>query len=285
LKGVEVSPALGRIWISLPVGVLLVLLSQARVASQPWIELDRGLFLGQFVSPQNYQKSDEPISILKVSPAFYALKLLSASEHGRNPRTAKKWCQQFRLLAAINASMYQNEYPLKSTGYMRNFDHTNNAHFNPVFGAFMVFNPTDRSHPLVQFVDRRLQNNWKQVIENYHTVIQNYRIISDGEKRGWPQQGRLHSTAAIGMDKRHNVLFIYSRSLLSTHDFIHVLLSLPIFIQDAMYLEGGPEAALYLNLEEMEPARKRIEGIGFKEYNDSTSALRIPNVIGIVRRN
>jgi hypothetical protein len=265
--------------------VLLLFCSQPSVECQPWTELDKGLCLGQFVSPQKYRRSDYPITILKISPAFYSLKLLSASEHDRNPRTGKEWCKEFSLSAAINASMYQNEDPLKSTGYMKNFDHINNAQFNPVFGAFMVFNPIDTSYPRVQFVDRRLQDNWKELIGKYHTAIQNYRIISEGKKRGWPQEGRLHSTAAIGMDKGHNILFVYSRSPFSTHDFIHILLSLPISIQNAMYLEGGPEATLYINLDEIEPARERGGGIGSTVYDEATPTLKIPNVIGIVRRN
>jgi hypothetical protein len=267
------------------VSVVLLFFSQPSIASQPWIELDRGLYLGQFASPQKYRKSDYPISILKISPATYSLKLLSASEHNRNPRTGKEWCEEFGLLAAINASMYQNENPLKSTGYMKNFDHINNAQINPVFGAFMVFNPIDTSYPGVQFVDRRLQNNWKDLIEKYHTAIQNYRIISEGKRRGWPQQGKLHSTAAVGMDKDQNILFIHSRSPFSTHDFIHILLSLPIFIKNAMYLEGGLEATLYINLDEIGSARERIDRIESTEYNDDPSTLKIPNVIGIIRRN
>lgn len=259
--------------------------SQSRVECQPWTKLDRGLNLGQFVSPQKYFKSDAPITILKIDPAFYSLKLLSASEHGRNPRTIKEWCNDFRLLAAINASMYQNEDPLKSTGYMKNYDHINNAHFNPIFGAFIVFNPIDASYPGVQIVDRRLQNNWKGVIEKYDTVIQNYRMISEGKRRGWPQQQRLYSNAAIGMDKGHNVLFIYSRAPFSTHDFIHILLSLPINIQNAVYLEGGPEATLHINLDEIDRTAEKAAGTGFTEYDDNNSALKIPNVIGIVRQN
>ena len=283
MKGVEAVNAFKGI--SPIVLVLFVLCSQSRGESEPWTELDRGLYLGQFVSPRHYHQSDDSISILKISSAFYSLKLLSASEHNGNSRTAKEWCKQFRLLAAINASMYQNEDPLKSTGYMRNFDHTNNAHFNPVFGAFMVFNPIHSSDPPVRFVDRHLQDNWKEMIDTYHTAIQNYRMISDGKKRGWPQQARLHSTAAIGMDTHRNILFVYCRSLFSTHDFIHDLLSLPIFIQNAMYLEGGPEATLYINLDETEPAGKRPETIEFTKYDNHTSMLKIPNVIGIVRRN
>ena len=61
----------------------------------------------------------------------------------------------------------------------------------------------------------------------YHTVVQNYRMISKGKKRGWPPEGEIYSTAAIGMDSDRHVLFILSRSPYSTHDLILILLNLP----------------------------------------------------------
>ena len=167
---------------------------------------------------------------------------------------------------------------------MKNCSHINNPHSNPSFGAFMVFNPIDPSHPKVRFIDRRLQKNWNAQIEKYHIVVQNYRMISKGKMRGWPQQQKLHSTAAMGMDKENNVLFIFSWSPYSTHDFIHILLSLPIYIDSAMYLEGGPEATLYINPNHLQIKGKGRYGTVFGEYDGDISTLTIPNVIGIVKR-
>ncbi len=249
-----------------------------------WQILDEGLYLGKFPPLVKSHISNFPIIILKINPEFYSFKLLCASEHDGNMRTAKKWCNEFGLLAAINASMYQDTDPLKSTGYMKNYNHINNPHINTAFGAFMAFNPIDSSLPEPRFVDRRLQKDWKDQIEKYHTVVQNYRMISKGKRKGWPQQKKLYSTAAVGMDKDNNVLFIHSPSPYSTHDFINILLSLPIDIDSAMYLEGGPDATLYISPKDIQTKSKGRYGSLFGENFGDLSTLTLPNVIGIVKR-
>ncbi len=249
-----------------------------------WQELAPGLYLGTFDPKMRSKICNHKMVILKIDPKFHALRLLSASELDGKPRTAKKWCKEFGLLAAINASMYQNMEPLRSTGYMRNDKYLNNSYINPAFGAFLCFNPVDASLPSVQIVDRRLQKDWNQVIKGYKTVVQNYRMISDGKKMGWPQREEIYGSAAIGMDKDNHVLFILSRSPFSTHDLIHILLSLPIHIKSAMYVEGGPEATLYLRVHDNEMTFVGACEADTSESEDLKSVQRIPNAIGVVKR-
>jgi hypothetical protein len=251
---------------------------------QVWQRLAPGLYLGKFDPKMRSKICNHKLVILKIDTNFHALRLLSASEIDRKPRTAKEWCKEFGLLAAINASMYQNMEPLRSTGYMRNDKHFNNSYINPAFGAFFCFNPMDASLPAVQIVDRRLQEDWNRVIKRYKTVIQNYRMISEGKKMGWSQREEIYGSAAIGMDKDNYVLFVLSRSPFSTHDLIHILLSLPIHIKSAMYVEGGPEATLYMRVHD-----KEMTFVGNCETDTAgsealKSAQRIPNVIGVVKR-
>jgi hypothetical protein len=249
-----------------------------------WQTLAPGLYLGMFDPEMRSKICNHKMVILKIDPELHALRLLCASELDRKPRTAKEWSKEFALLAAINASMYQNMEPLRSTGYMRNDEHLNNAYINPAFGAFLCFDPLDTSLPPVQFVDRRLQKDWKQVIKGYKKVVQNYRMISDGKKMGWPQREEIYGSAAIGMDKDNHVLFILSRSPFSTHDLIHILLSLPIQIKSAMYVEGGPEATLYMRVHGKEMTFVGTCETDTFEGEALKSVQRIPNVIGIVKR-
>ncbi len=249
-----------------------------------WQKLAPGLYLGKFDPKIRSEICNHKLVILKIDMKFHALRLLSASEIDRKPRTAKKWCNEFDLVAAINASMYQNMEPLRSTGYMRNDKHLNNSYINPAFGAFLCFDPVDASLPAVQIVDRRLQKDWNRVIKRYKTVVQNYRMISEGKKVGWPQREEIYGSAAIGMDKDNHVLFVLSRSPFSTHDLIHILLSLPIHIKSAMYVEGGPEATLYMGVHD-----KEMTFVGTCEADTSgsealKSVQRLPNVIGVVKR-
>ena len=108
-------------------------------------------------------------------------------------------------------------------------------------------------------------------------------MISKGKRKGWPQQKKLYSTAAVGMDKDNNVLFIHSPSPYSTHDFINILLSLPIDIDSAMYLEGGPDATLYISPKYIHTKSEGRYGTLLEGNYGALSSLTLPNVIGIVK--
>ena len=194
-----------------------------------WQELEKGLYFWRFFSPQKSPVCNYPIVILKIDPKFYSFKLLSASEHEDKPRTAGKWAEEFGLLAVINAGMYIEDHKT-STGYMKNFDHINNGHINPKFGAFMTFNPISSRVPGVQIVDRYHQD-WKKLMKQYDTVIQNYRMISLKGENVWEQSKRIYSIACVGIDENGNVLFIHSRTPFSVHDFNHILIGLPLAIK------------------------------------------------------
>ena len=265
------------------VGLLWVMILPwvpAHADSQFWQRLGDGLFLGEFTPEKKSKICNRNLLILKIDPGFFSFKLLAASEHGGKPRTAQQWSDEFNLIAAINASMYQGTDPLKSTGYMRNYGHVNNSFINKRFGSFMVFNPKTPSLAPVRIVDMRLQKNWRDIIASYNSVIQNYRMISAGEKRGWPQRDQIYSTAAVGMDRDGNCLFIMSRSPYSTHDLIHILLSLPIQIISAMYVEGGPEATLSFT---KNGRRLTFMGICEDPADIYSTFHKPPNMIGISR--
>ena len=87
--------------------------------------------------------------------------------------------------------------------------------------------------------------------------------------------------SCIAIDGSGNVLFIMTRSPYSVHDFIDILLKLPINIHNTMYLEGGPEASLYLNHKNLEIKEFGSYETGFMENNSNNSFWAIPNVIGI----
>lgn len=262
---------------------LCLFVSYSGAESRNWQRLDDGLFLGEFEPKKRSKICNRNIVILKIDPRLFSFRLLSASEHGLRSRTAKEWCEEFSLAAAINASMYQSTDMSMSTGYMRNYGHINNPSINSKFGAFMVFNPIDPSLPEARIVDRRVQKDWKEIINQYNSVVQNYRMISQGQRSGWPQQNKIYSTAAVGIDKDSSVLFILSRSPYSTYDFINILLSLPIKIQDAMYVEGGAEATLHYSLgSKEETLLGRCENLKNKDVNRLSRSL--PNIIGVIRR-
>ncbi len=95
-------------------------------AAGGWQKLADGLEFGIFESPQPAEIGDSKIRILRIDPAHYELKLLNASvsKKGRS-LSAKQWCRQHGLVAAINASMFQEDFKT-SVSFMRTRTHVNN---------------------------------------------------------------------------------------------------------------------------------------------------------------
>src|SRR5689334_7768818 len=73
-----------------------------------WEQLEPGLELGRFVSPQPAQSGDSRIHVLRIDPLRFELRLLNASRsNDPKPATPKQWLERNGLAAMINASMYQ----------------------------------------------------------------------------------------------------------------------------------------------------------------------------------
>jgi len=248
----------------------------------PWKRIDEGLHLGTFDAPQKSEVGDSKITVLKADPTLYTLKLLCASEHSWKKLTVKEWCRQHQLLAGVNAGMYQED-GYTSVGYMKNFLHINNPGLNGN-NTILAFNPTDPSLPQTQIIDRECQD-FHSLKNKYQTMIQSIRMISCNRKNVWhPQQGKW-SILAIAIDSGGNLLILFSQSPYSVYDFINNLLALPLSIQTAMYLEGGPQASFYLYAGDTEVEMYGSVETGFGQTNMFQMAWPIPNVLGLVRRS
>ncbi|MDY0040752.1 MAG: phosphodiester glycosidase family protein [Desulforhabdus sp.] len=235
--------------------------------------MDDGLFLGELVGQNESDQNPLKITILKIDPAKHSFSLLCASELKGEKLTIKERAQKFNLIAAINAGMYQTD-ELTSVGYMKNFNHVNNPKVNG-YKAVLAFNRIDQSVPPIQIIDRECQD-YAALRSKYRTLFQGIRMISCEGKNVWKQQPDKWSTAAVGIDKEGNALFIFCQTPSSVHDLINVLLALPISIHNAMYLEGGPPASFYLV-----DAGVELKLQGFPNF-DFTGP--IPNVLGVAAK-
>ncbi len=246
-----------------------------------WKKVDEGLSIGEFASGEPSKVEDSRITIVRIDPRVYSFKLLCASEHGRIKMTAKKWCQEHNLISAINAGMYQED-GIKNVGYMKNFNHLNNPRLSPTYQAVLAFHPTEPTLPEIQIIDLKCQD-FEKLRFKYQTLVQNIRMISCRQENVWSKQDKTWSMAVFGMNKRGDGLFIFAKSRYSGHDFADILLSIPISIQNAMYLEGGQQASLYFSAKDV-----KFEKVGFPvslNENDTLPVARpIPNVIGIVKK-
>jgi hypothetical protein len=256
--------------------VFWVFLSPPSALSQDdlWKRIDDGLSLGEFNS--------QTITLIRINPKYYSFRLLCASENKKLRMTAKQWCQRHNLISAINAGMFQED-GMTNVGYMKNFNHMNNPRLNTRYKAVLAFNPVDATVPEVQVIDMNCQD-FEGLRDKYQTLIQGIRMISSRQENVWQKQNKLWSITAFGMDKSGNGLFIFAEPAYSVHDFINILLFLPISLCNAMYLEGGPEATLYFSGNGIEFEKIGTYDTRLKENDFLKTARPIPNLIGIVRK-
>ena len=242
-------------------------------AEDHWKQIGDGLFLGNFEVQNRLDGDFLKITILKIDPAKYGFRLLCASEQDNQSRNITEWAKNFGLIAVINAGMYHKD-GITSAGYMKNHEHVNNPHVNH-YRAFLAFNPIVSDLPPIQIIDRECQN-FDQLKSEYQSLFQGIRMISCKGENVWRQQADQWSTASVGIDEGGNALFIFGETPSSVHDFIDALLSLPISIHNAMYLEGGAPASFYLAKDGVEI---ELHGRGGLDL-----AASIPNVLGVVEK-
>jgi len=252
-----------------------------QTAATGWQILEPGLELGFLLSPKPATAGDGFVRVLRIDPEHFELRLMTASEHGGRTRTAKDWCEEHDMVAALNASMYQEDL-LTSVSLMRTRTHTNNGHLTR-HRAVLGFDRLEPSAPAVKIIDLEC-DDFEQWEPRYGTLVQSIRMLSCEGKNVWKQQSRQWSTAAVGTDSAGRVLFIHVRSPFSTHDLIDVLVQLPLDLTSLMYAEGGRKAQLYVRSPDRDYEYVGSLENAFGEADDNYRAWPVPNVIGVVRK-
>jgi hypothetical protein len=250
-----------------------------------WKSIEKGLFVTDIAAPKLTRISDYKVTILKIDPQYFTFHLVTASRYDSLQRTVKEWCELEGLIAAINAGMYGGKSRISNVGYMKDFDHINNPNIKENYKAMAAFNSQDNTLPPFKIIDM-VNEDWGNYKEKYNSFTQSMRMIDNNRKPMlWKQKYKMRSSMVVlATDKQGNVLFVFTRSPFTPNEFSDFLLKIPIQIQTAMYLEGGPESSLYVNNGEI-----IIEKIG--SYVSRTFAhdrnyefRKMPNVIGIKRK-
>lgn len=246
-----------------------------------WKKIDTGLHLAEFESPQKSFIGDSKITVLKIDPSIYNFNLFSAKEETEQLATAKEWAIEKKQIAVINAGMYRADFAT-NVGYMKDYDLINNDRLNSD-NTITAFNRKDDTVPEFQIIDRQCQN-WKSLMDKYHSLTQSIRMVDCNQKNKWSQQDKKWSMVVIGKDKKGNALFIFTRSPFSVHDFTAILLKSSLDIYNLMYLEGGPEASFYLNHNGQSIEKMGSYETGFNQNDYNKQFWKIPNIIGISKK-
>jgi hypothetical protein len=237
-----------------------------------WRQLEPGLELALFSTADTTVHPAGDLVVLRVDTALWALRLLRAAtlEHSRN-RNARQWCEDFGLVAAINAGMFQTDRRTH-VGYLKCAGEVVNPRANSYLSA-VGFTPRLPYLPPWRLFDLDV-TPLDSVAREYTCVIQNLRLVKRPRESRWHRRDRAWREAALGEDGAGRALLIYCRTALTMPDLISLLLALPIDLQVAQHLEGGAEAQLYI----AHPAA----GEAFRREQQRSLAWPVPNVLGIV---
>ncbi len=261
--------------------MLLFAQAPAAPAAPAWQVLEPGLEFALVDGPPSDGVGDGKIAIVRIDPARFELRLANASAPGQGELlTAREWAYRSGASAAINASMYQEDYRT-SVSLMKSRDHVNQRRVSKD-KSVLAFDPLVSGVPPVRIVDRDCED-LARAESAYGTLVQSIRMVSCQRRNVWAQSDRRFSAAAVGIDGKGRVLFFHARTPWPVHDLVKALLELPIDLAQAMYVEGGPEAQLFAR-----GGDREIERVGTFERApraaDAGRAWRVPNVIVAVRR-
>lgn len=253
----------------------------ATPAHTPWEKLADGLELGTFAGPYPSSHGDSTITVLRIDPSAFELKLLNASAPGEGEsHTVRSWVTRAGAVAGINASMFHHGG--SSVSLMRTRAHVNNAKLTKD-NAILAFDPKAPGLPAARILDRTCEDA-PALIGSYGSLVQSIRMLDCSGKTSWAKQPRKWSNAAIGADKQGRILFLHARSPYPVHDFVERLRALPLELVRLQYSEGGPEATLYVKAGGRELELIGSYETGFNENDDNVAAWPVPNVVAIVPR-
>ncbi|MEI8202693.1 MAG: phosphodiester glycosidase family protein [Bacteroidota bacterium] len=246
------------------------------------IQLQNGLEFIEYVSPIATFWGDSKVQILRIDPKYFDFELYNSTAMDHVNRMAREWADTFCLQAVINAGMYNLKDFKTNRGFMKNFRHYNNPKRDKNWGAMLGFNAKDSAQPTIEIYDVTC-STWEDVEPRYNTVIQSMRIFNcDGVGQPWSKRASLKSSICVlALDSKYRVMFIFTRSLYSMNQFIEIMKLMPFDIQKAVYMEGGPEASMYICSGEFE---RDLFGnyvtYGYQMKNNE-EIWKLPNVIGI----
>lgn len=210
--------------------------------------------------------------IVRVNPQQAEITVGLASETKSGPLTAAEWCRRSGLVVAINAGMFQNDQQ-SNVGYLRHGKHLNNGRWNAYRSVLAI-------QPGAAWIDRD-QPSATQHLAGYDIVVQNLRLITTQRKNAWSPSAKQWSEAAVAIDSRGRLLFLFSRAPYTMRDFNDLLLRLPLDIAGAMHVEGGPEASLSIHAGGIDLDLAGSYETGFWPNDSNDKQWPIPNVLGV----
>ncbi len=258
----------------------------AQVSTGEWAELETGLYKKEFQSIVPSFIGDSKITVIKIDPHFFEFEMYNAGNIDNKKRAIDNWVNSAGLVGAVNASMFitNDGREMMSSGYMINKEYVNNSSLNPRYEMVLAFNPKHPYLQKVRLVDITCPEEqyfmWQDL---YQCYSQDLKVVQCGQTVNWRGRNGYWSQVLWAQDKMGNTLWIFARSPYMTADLANQLLQTDLNIDKMMYLEGGPEASLYVKSRAETIAKMGSYETDFREDDTNTMFWGLPNIIGIRR--
>jgi hypothetical protein len=270
-----------RLFTSILIILALIGCSNKKDTFNRWIEIEPGLLLGVFKVSSQQPDSESDIEILKIDPHHFDINIYTSSQYSGQARSLSKWAEDFDLVAATNAGMFATDFST-SIGFLKSGDHINNPVINGSHKCIFACQPVDSIVAPVKLIDLNCEE-YEQWEDKYSSFSQSIRMISCDQQNVWEPKDEKWNIAALGVDTTGHLLLIYSSTPFSVHELINHLLEMPIAIENAMYLEGGFQAGLYLSSGSNQRDFRDYSKSPLIKAEDSPEVRTIPNIIGVKR--
>lgn len=223
---------------------------------------------------------DGILTLVRVDLRRYRLRILTEERHGAR-RPADRWVRDHHLSGAINAGMFlpngRSVGFMKQDGAVVSDRHVSRYHSAVGFGAasgspFVVGGRGCRGNTLAQ-LRRRFDN-----------VLQAYGMVDcHGEAVLWPHRRRF-SAAGFGVDRQGRAVFVHTRTPYRMATLNRMLAAPELGLAGLIYMEGGPEASLFVDAEGQRVREIGSWEDGFNPNDDNHVFWDLPNIIAFEPR-
>ena len=214
-----------------------------------WTTLTKGMEYREIAAPKKSFIGDSKLAILRMDPSQFQFDLFTATQHDSIPKSVQKWSDSFHLMVAFNAGMYDLNKPLISRAYLQNGKHLNNGQLLEDFNLMMALGPKPkRQRSNIEVLDLTCAN-WEQEKNNFKGFAQGLRMIDcNASPMYWKKKIQSCSMLVAAEDQKGWFYLIFTRSPYTHNQMIDFMKQMPGGLHDAIYLEGGPETSLLINV-------------------------------------
>jgi hypothetical protein len=250
-----------------------------------WKQIGKGVQFCETDAPLKSLIGDSKLTLLKIDPKQVEFDLFTASAMDSLSKPVNVWADTMNLDIVFNAGMYDLGKPLISRGLLKNGSHQNQFTFKEGWNVMFALNPLDSLNEMDAAVYDMQCTPFAQIKDQYASFAQGLRMLDcSGNPMNW-KKNQSCSMLVCAHDDKNNLIIIFNRSPYSQNQMIDFMKQFPTPLHNAIYMEGGPETSLYVNIGDfcLQKVGSYVSGTYAKDTNETF--WRLPNVIGIRVKN